>query len=163
MDKKQLTRVILVVLLVAGALGMRHYLSPGQAVRRQLFEAVESLKNEKILGVMAKISRTYSDQWGGSYEGMGGYAQSLMDAYDYLTVDIDISSIEVKDDEARMVLEFVVGGRTKVGRGNILGSESDPCRATLRWVNEEPGWRLVEAEELDIPQLRGELEKRKRR
>lgn len=163
MDKKQLTRVILVVLMVVGALGMRHYLSPGQAVRRQLYEAVESFKHEKIIGVMAKISRSYSDQWGGSYEGLGGQAQSLMEAYDGLTMDVDISTVEVADSEARMVLEFVIGGRTKVGRGSILGTETEPCRATLRWVKEEPGWRLVETEQLDIPQFREELERRKRR
>lgn len=163
MEKRQLIRVILVVLLVAGALGMRHYFSPGQVVRRQLFEAVESFKNEKILGVMAKISRSYSDVWGGSYESLGGHAQSLMDAYDALTMDIDISTVEVKGDEARVMLEFVIGGRTSVGRGNIVGSESDPCRATLRWVKEEPGWRLVETEDLDIPRFRKELEERRGR
>jgi hypothetical protein len=155
--------VILVVLLVAGALGLRNYFQPGQVVRRQLFEAVESFKNEKVLGVLAKVSRSYSDQWGGSYESLGGHAQSLMDAYDGLTMDVEISAVEVGDSEARMVLEFVIGGRTQVGRGNILGSETEPCRATLRWVKEEPGWRLAETEELDIPQLRGELESRRKR
>ncbi len=66
-------------------------------------------------------------------------------------MDVDISSVEMGDGEARVELTFVVGGRTQVGRGNILGTDVDPCRATLRWIKEEPGWRLVETEELDIP------------
>ena len=86
-----------------------------------------------------------------------------MDAYDGLTMDVDITSVEVNGDEARMVLTFVMGGRTQVGRGNILGTELDPCRATLRWMKEEAGWRLVETEELDIPQLREELQSRRER
>jgi len=160
-DKKQLGYVILLVVAVAGVLGMRHYFSPEQAVRRQLFEAVESFKHEKILGFMSKISRSYSDHWGGSYESLGGQAQSLMDAYDGLTVDLDIKTIEVGDGEARVVLSFVVGGRTEVGKGAVLGTDREPCRATLRWVEEEPGWRLAETEELDIPEFREELQKRR--
>jgi hypothetical protein len=163
MEKKQLTYVVLVVIMVAGALGMRHYFSKEQMIRRHLFEAVESFKNEKILGFMSKISRSYTDDWAGSYEILGGQAQSLMDAYDGLTVDMDITAVEVGDDEARIVLAFVVGGRNEIGRGNIFGSEIEPCRATLRWVKEEPGWRLVETEELDIPEYRDQLDDRRTR
>ena len=163
MERKQLTYVILLVVVVAGILGMRHYFSTEQVIRRSLFEAVQSFKNEKILGVMAKISRSYTDHWGGSYEGMGGQVQSMMDAYDALTMAIDIHLVEVGDGEARVVLAFVVGGRTEAGKGNILGTALEPCRATLRWVEEEPGWRLVETEELDIPEYREELERRRER
>ncbi len=60
------------VVVVAGALWMRNYFSPAQAVKRQFFEAVASFENGKILGVMPKISRSYSDDWGGSYESLGG-------------------------------------------------------------------------------------------
>jgi len=161
MERKQLRLVILLVIAVAGVLGMRHYFSTEQVIRRQLFEAVESFKHEKILGVMAKISRSYTDDWGGSYESLGGQAQSMMDAYDGLTMDVDIGAVEVGDGEARVVLSFVIGGRTEVGRGNILGTDLEPCRARLRWVKEEPGWRLVETEELDIPQFREELQRRR--
>lgn len=163
MEKKQLTYVVLVVVVVAGALGMRNYFSKEQIIRRQLFEAVESFKNEKILGLMSKISRSYADEWGGSYESLGGQAQSMMEAYDGLTMDVDIRAVEVADGEARVVLAFVVGGRTEVGRGNILGSDLEPCRATLLWVEEQPGWRLKETEELDIPEYREQLEERRTR
>ena len=115
----------------------------------------------KILGVLAKVSRSYDDRWGGSYESLGAHLQSMMDAYDGLTVDLEMLALEVGDGEARMSLTFVVGGRTQVGRGTILGSGSEPCRATLRWVKEQPGWRLAETEELDIPELRDELERRR--
>ena len=162
MEKKQLIRVLLFVALVAGALGLRNYFAPGSVVRRQIFEAVESFKNEQILGVMSKISRSYTDDWGGSYEGLGAQVQSMMDAYDGLTMDVDIDSLEMGDGEARIELTFVVGGRTQVGRGNILGTDLDPCKATLRWIKEEPGWRLVETEQIDIPQFREELQRRRK-
>ncbi len=162
MERKQLVLVVLFVVLVAGALGMRNYFAPGSVVRRQVFEAVASFKSEKILGVMSKVSRSYTDQWSGSYEGLGAQVQSMMESYDGLTMDVDISSVKMGDGEARVELAFVVGGRTQAGRGDILGTELDPCRATLRWIREEPGWRLVETEALDIPQYREELQRSRR-
>ena len=92
MDRKQLTYVILFVVVVAGVLGMRNYFAPGAVVRRQIFEAMASFKNEKILGVMSKISRSYTDDWGGSYEGLGAQIQSMMESYDALSMDVDINS-----------------------------------------------------------------------
>ena len=163
MEMKQLIRVVLFVALVVGALGVRNYFSPGTVVRRQIFEAVASFKNEKILGVMSKIARSYTDEWGGSYESLGAQVQSMMDSYDGLTMDVDITSLEVADGEARIELAFVVGGRTEVGRGDIFGTELDPCRATLRWIKEKPGWRFAETEELEIPQYREELDQRRSR
>lgn len=161
MGRKQLLPVVGLLVVVAGGLGLRHYLSTEQVIRRQLFEAVESFKNERILGVMARVSRSYTDPWGGSYEVLGARLESLMDAYDALTVDVDVQGVELGEGEARMALAFVVGGRTEVGRGDILGSELEPCRATLRWLEEPSGWRLVETEELDIPELRDELQERR--
>jgi len=163
MERKQLIRVVCLVAVVVGVLGIRNYFSPGAVVRRQIFEAVASFKNEKILGVMSKISRSYTDDWGGSYESLGAQVQSMMESYDALTMDVDIHSLETGDGEARVDLAFVVGGRTQVGKGNILGTEVDPCRATLKWIKEESGWRLAETEELDIPRLREELENRRSR
>ncbi len=161
MAKKPLLTLVLIAGAIASVVGMRHYFSVEQVLRRSFFEAVESFKNERILGVLAKVSRSYDDRWGGSYESLGAHVQSMMDAYDGLTVDLEIRALEVTDSEARMALTFVVGGRTQVGKGAILGGESGPCRATLRWLREAPGWRLVETEELDIPELRDELQRRR--
>jgi hypothetical protein len=161
MDRKQLTAVVLLVVVVAGVWWIRHYFSPAQAVRRQFFEAVASVENGRILGVMTKISRSYSDDWGGSYESLGGQIHSVMEAYDGLQVDHDIRAMEVGDGEVRMNLDFTLSGRFEGSRGAILGTGLDPCRATLLWVKEQPGWRLVETEELDIPEYREELLRRR--
>jgi hypothetical protein len=161
MDRKQLAAVVVLVAVVGGALWLRSYFSPGQVVRRQLFEAVAAFENGKILGVMPKISRSYTDRWGGSYESLGGNIQSVIDAYDDLEMDYDIGSVDVRDGEVRLGLEFVVSGADEGGRGTVLGTALEPCRATILWVEEQPGWRLKETEELDIPEYRDELQRRR--
>ena len=161
MDRKQLTYVVLLVVVVAGVLWFRHYFSPAEVVRRQLFEAVAAFENQKILGVMVKISRTYTDEWGGSYESLGGQIQSVIDAYDEIRVEHEIRAVDVGDGEVRINLQFVISGSYEGSRGAILGTRLDPCRATLLWVKERPGWRLKETEELDIPEYRDELERRR--
>lgn len=162
MDRRHLKLIILLVVAAAAALWLRHYLSPAQAVRRQLSEAVAAVENEAILGVMPKISRSYRDAWGGSYESLGGHLQSLMDAYDELDVDLGVDAVEVAGDVVLIAVTFVVSGTADSARGTVLGTRSEPCRATLRWRKEPPGWRLVETEELDIPELRDELERRRK-
>jgi hypothetical protein len=161
MERRQLSYVILLVVVVAGALWIRHYFSPAEVVRRQFLEAVAAFSNERILGVMSKISRSYTDQWGGSYESLGGQIHSVIDAYDELRVDSEIRAIEVGDGEVRINLLFVISGSYEGSRGAILGTRLDPCRATLLWVKERPGWRLKETEELDIPEYREELQRRR--
>ena len=161
MDRKQLTYVVLLVVVVAGVLWFRHYFSPAEVVRRQLYEAVAAFENQKILGVMVKISRTYTDEWGGSYESLGGQIQSVIDAYDEIRVEHEIRAVDVGDGEVRINLQFVISGSYEGSRGAILGTRLDPCRATLLWVKERPGWRLKETEELDIPEYRDELERRR--
>ena len=161
LERKQLIAVVALVAVVGGALWLRNYFSPGQVVRRQLFEAVAAFENGKILGVMPKISRSYTDRWGGSYESLGGNIQSVIEAYDDLEMDYDIGSVDVRDGEVRIGLEFVVSGSWEGSRGAVLGTSLDPCRATLLWVEEQPGWRLRETEELDIPEYREELERRR--
>jgi hypothetical protein len=161
-ERKHVNLLVLVVVAVAVALWLRHYLSPEQVVRRQLAETVAAVENEAILGVMPKISRGYHDAWGGSYESLGGHLQSLMDAYDELDVDFDIGAVEVGKGRVRLGVVFVVSGSADGVRGTVLGTPSEPCGATLIWDKEQPGWRLVETEELDIPEYREELDRRRR-
>ena len=160
MDRRQLVLVVLVVAGVAAALWIRAWLSPGQAVRRQLAEAVAAVESERILGVMPKVSRGYSDRWGNTYESVGGHIQALMDAFDGLDVDLDVTGAEVGEGEVRLGVSFVVSAAADGGREAVLGTPGDPCRATLLWRKEQSGWRLVETEELDIPELRDELQRR---
>lgn len=160
MDRRQLVLVVLVVAGVAAALWLRAWLSPGQAVRRQLAEAVAAVESERILGVMSKISRSYSDRWGNSYESVGGHVQGLMDAFDGLDVDLDVTGADVGEGEVRLGVRFVVTGSVEGEREAVLGTSAEPCRATLLWQKEQAGWRLAETEELDIPELREELGER---
>jgi len=161
-DRTHVRLLVVLVVAVVAALWLRHYLSPAQAVKRQLAEAVAAVENEAILGVMPKISRSYHDAWGGSYESVGGHLQSLMDAYDELDVDLGVNAVEVEDDAVHVAVTFVVIGTAEGVSGTVLGTRFEPCRATLRWRKEQPGWRLVETEELDIPEYREELDRRRR-
>jgi hypothetical protein len=160
MERKQLVLVVLFVALVAGALWLRHWFSPAQVVRRQLAAAVTAFEEEKILGVMSRVSRSYDDQWGGDYESLAGILQSMMDAYDELNVDDVVTDIDVDGDEARLRLKFVIRGKADGASGAILGKTLEPCTATIRWVEDQPGWRLAETVELDIPEYREELQRR---
>ncbi len=151
------------VLLLAGvvavaALWLRSYLSPTAVVARKLRAAAAAFEEERLLAVMAAVSRGYSDPWGVDYETLGGHLNRLLHDYDGLGVALAVGDATAAGAEVRIAVEFVVSARAGEGREQILGSTGEPCAAVLLWRKEAPGWRLASTLELDIPELRDELE-----
>jgi hypothetical protein len=146
------------ILAIVGLISLRHYFSPGEVVKRKLIATIEAFEEERLLTVMSGISRAYSDPWGLNYEAFAGYLNETMDTYDGLDVDSLISKPVVGEAEVRIDIQFVVWGRYEGTKGYVVGSITDPCTATLLWRKETPGWRLASTEELDIPELRSQLD-----
>ena len=158
MKSKKMMLVVLAAVIVIGGLWLRHYLSPAAAVKRKLAATVAAFEQERMLAVMSGISRSYSDEWGLSYETLGGYLHETMEAYDDLDVDLIITNVAAAEEEVRVGVRFVLWGKFEGNRGYIVGSFTDPCTAVLVWRKETPGWRFASTEDLEIPELNGQLE-----
>jgi hypothetical protein len=154
--------IVIAVLLVAIGIGVRHYFSPGEVVKRKLIATIESFEEERLLAVMSGVSRSYSDPWGFDYESLAGYLNTTMETYADLDVDSLIGKPVVTEDEVSIDIEFILWGRYEGTKGYIVGSITDPCHATLLWRKETPGWRFASTLELDIPELNDELDSRRR-
>jgi len=149
---------LLVVAVVGGGFFLRHYFSPGEVVKRKLHATVDAFEEERLLAVMSGISRGYSDRLGLSYESLGGYLHETIDTYDDLRVDLELATPVVAESEVRIDIRFVLWGRYEGTRGYVVGSLSEPCTATLLWRKETPGWRFTSTLDLDVPELRHELD-----
>jgi len=158
----QRTRLIIIaVVALAIVISVRHYFSPGEVVKRKLIATLEAFEEERLLAVMSGISRSYSDPWGLDYETLAGHLNMTMETYDDLDVDSLIGKPVVAEDEVRIDIEFILWGRYEGTKGYVVGSITNPCTATLLWRKETPGWRFVSTLELDIPELRSELDARR--
>jgi len=155
---KRTVLVALVLFAAVAVVSFRHYFSPGEVVRRKLISTIEAFEEERLLAVMSGVSRSYSDPFGFSYETIGGYLNEAMATYENLDVDYVLGKPAVSDEEVRIAIEFVLWGRYQGTRGYVIGSISDPCTATVLWRKETPGWRFASTPELDIPELRSELD-----
>lgn len=149
---------VVAILVIVGVTAIRHYFSPGEVVRRKLVAAIGAFEEERILAVMSAVSRSYSDQWGLDYEMLGAYLHETMEDYDDLQLDYVLTRPVVSEDEVRIGIEFVLKGRFESTMGEVVGSVSEPCTATLLWRKEASGWRFAATEKLDIPELRSELD-----
>ncbi len=158
MSRRSVRFAIVAALLVVGVIAFRHYFSPGEVVKRKLVAAIDAFEDERLLAVMSAVSRKYSDPLGLDYEILGSYLHQTMETYDDLRVDYVLSKPEVGEGEVRIDIEFVLWGRYEGAKGNVIGSISDPCTATVLWREETPGWRFASTPELDIPELRNELD-----
>jgi hypothetical protein len=152
-----MSRLVVAGVVVALALFVRSYFSPANVVKRSLRAAIASFEQEQMLGAMHPVSRSYSDRWGMSYEAIAGHLRGIMETFDSLEVDLDSPGVTVEGDEVLVRMRFVVSGSDGASRGYVLGSRAEPCTASQRWRKEAQGWRIVTTDELDIPELRGEL------
>lgn len=159
---KRSALVGLSVLVVVGFISLRHYFSPGEVVKRKFIATIEAFEKEQLLAVMAGISRGYSDPWGLKYETLAGYLNETVETYDDLDVDSLLSEPVVGEGEVRIDIQFVVWGRYEGTKGYVVGSITEPCTATVLWREEMTGWRFASTEELDIPELRSQLESMRR-
>jgi hypothetical protein len=161
MSPRVIKITVLAIVAIVVVIGVRHYFSPGEVVKRKLIATIEAFEEERLLAVMSGISRSYSDPWGFDYETLAGHLNMTMDTYDDLDVDSLIGKPVVREDEVRIDIEFILWGRYEGTKGYIIGSITNPCTATLLWRKETPGWRFASTEELDIPELREELDSRR--
>jgi hypothetical protein len=153
---------IVAILVIVFVIGVRHYFSPAEVVKRKFIATIEAFEEERLLAVMSGISRGYSDPWGLNYETLAGYLHETMETYDGLDLDYLLTTPVVGEGEVRIDIQFVLWGRYEGTRGYVVGSITDPCTATLLWRKETPGWRFTSTEELDIPELRRQLESMRR-
>lgn len=154
---------LVAVLVILGGLWIRHYFSPEEVVKRKLLAAVEAFEEERLLGVMAAVSRSYSDPWTFDYESIGANLNQIMDSFEDLDVDLVLGEAAASDQQVRVGFEFVVRGSDDGTTEYVAGSGGEPCSAVLVWRKEDPGWRLASTVELDIPELRDDLEARRSR
>jgi hypothetical protein len=150
--------ITLAILAIVGFISLRHYFSPGEVVKRKFMATIEAFEEERLLAVMAGISRGYSDPWGLDYETLAGYLHETMETYDGLDLDYLLSKPAVGEGEVRIDIQFVLWGRYEGTKGYVVGTITDPCTATVMWREEQTGWRFTATEELDIPELRRQLE-----
>jgi hypothetical protein len=159
---KRSALVGLSVLVVVGFISLRHYFSPGEVVKRKFIATIEAFEKEQLLAVMAGISRGYSDPWGLKYETLAGYLNETVETYDDLDVDSLLSEPVVGEGEVRIDIQFVVWGRYEGTKGYVVGSITEPCTATVLWREEMTGWRFASTEELDIPELRSQMDSKRK-
>jgi hypothetical protein len=127
MSPRVIKITVLAIVAIVVVIGVRHYFSPGEVVKRKLIATIEAFEEERLLAVMSGISRSYSDPWGFDYETLAGHLNMTMDTYDDLDVDSLIGKPVVREDEVRIDIEFKEEKRGKGEKGRV-GVSSSPFR-----------------------------------
>jgi len=159
---KKVVWLVLIVVVAVGALRLKQYFSPENVIRRTMFKAVGAFEEEHLIGTLKIFDRAYSDPWGQSYEVIAGHVRVLQETFDGLRLDLEVSRVVLAEGTAVMELTFVLWGSEGGRRGTIFGRPTEPCTATLGWAKGPDGWRIGTTTELDIPELREEIQAARR-
>jgi len=147
------------VVIVAVALFVRSYFSPERVMTRALHGAAIAVEEERLLGALQPFFKGYRDECGFDFEFIAGGVHDMIETFDLLTMDVEVDSVEVDGETAQMRLRFALIGTHDGQRGYILGSATQRCRVRLRWEKKAKGWVIVSASDLDVPNLRDEVER----
>jgi esterase/lipase len=146
--KRRAGVVVGVAAAVAFGLWMRSHFAPEKVIARALAAAVEDFENEQVLGALAVVDHSYSDEHGHDYEQIGAAMTEVCDALDELEVDLEQGRAIVKGDEAELGISVVIWGSAEGQRGYVVGTPGDPASATLIWRKRRDGWRIVSAQDI---------------
>jgi len=156
---RRILTIAVAVAVLAGILWVKGHFAPENVIRRAFLEAKAAFEREEILATMKVFDRAYRDQFGNSFESIAGHVRLLHETYDDLELTLEPPDITLAGDTAELRIRFILWGSAEGQRGYIIGSLTDPCTATLQWAKRREGWRIVTTSDLDIPELRSELER----
>jgi hypothetical protein len=144
------TIILLVILIVAPVMVYLLWPSDESRIRKLFREGAKAVEQEKIDGVMAKVSFNYTDEYGLTYlfikEGMTRLFQNM----DNIKVEYEITGIEVKDKAAVAELDVRVLATHGTDTGYIAGDLSKPFHMKFSLEKERTTWLVTKTEGLPL-------------
>ena len=150
--------VLLVGLGLLAVVGLRIHYSEERVIARRLNAMAAAFDEERILALAGFVSRRYRDEENLSYETLLGLFKGVFDRYDELELVLDVGRVELTGETATVRVSFRILGRDGGEHGSIVGSLTDPARATLKLIKERGDWKLASSSELyppGIPEFAG--------
>lgn len=143
--------IIFLVLLILAPVVI-YFLWPSDESRiRKLFRGgAKAIEQEKIEGVMARVSFNYTDEYGLTYlyikEGMTRAFQRM----DGIKVEYEITGIDIKDTSATAELDLRVIASQGTDTGYVIGDAAKPQHMKFTLDKERTTWLVIRTEGLPL-------------
>ena len=137
---KRAVLITLAVLALVGFISLRHYLSPGEVVKRKFIATIEAFEEERLLALMSGISRDYSDPWGLTYETFAGYMSETMETYDDLMKGTQFGPMVIAGDALGSNMLVLMEGRAdpsiSMPHGSMKPVPQTEIDTIRRWIEQ---------------------------
>ncbi len=137
--------ILLVLLILAPVIIYILWPSDESRIRKLFREGAQAIEQEKIDGVMAKVSFNYTDEHGLTYlylkEGMARMFQRL----DHITVEYEIVRIVITGETATAELDIRVIASSGTDTGYVAGDAARPLHMTFTLEKQRTTWLVTRA------------------
>ncbi len=119
-------------------------------IRKLFRQGAKAIEQEKIDGVMAAVSFNYTDDYGLTYLYIKEGMMRIFQRMDGITVEYEITLLEIKDDTASAELDIRVIARAGNDVGYAVGDAARPVHMTFILEKQRTTWLVTRTEGLPL-------------
>jgi len=119
-------------------------------IRKLFRQGAEAVEQEKIDGVMAKVSFNYTDEYGFTYLFIKEGMTKLFQGMDNIKIEYEITRIEITEKAAVAELDLRVLATHGSDTGYIAGDLSKPFHMKFSLEKERTTWLVTKTEGLPL-------------
>jgi hypothetical protein len=149
MSRRRVLVAMALVAAVAAVAWLRHHYSDEARIGRLFRDGARAVAEERLLGVAAKLKRSYTDPWGFSYESLLGTLGDLFSSHEQIDVDHRLESVSVSGDTAVAVLSLSLRATAGGSRQVLLGGD-EPVQAVVELERDRGSWLIARTTELSV-------------
>ena len=144
------TVIFLIILIMAPVMIYVLWPSDESRIRKLFRQGAEAVEQEKIDGVMAKVSFNYTDEYGFTYLFIKEGMTKLFQGMDNIKIEYEITRIEITEKAAVAELDLRVLATHGSDTGYIAGDLSKPFHMKFSLEKERTTWLVTKTEGLPL-------------
>jgi hypothetical protein len=144
------TIIFLIILIMAPVMIYVLWPSDESRIRKLFRQGAEAVEQEKIDGVMAKVSFNYTDEYGFTYLFIKEGMTKLFQGMDNIKIEYEITRIEITEKAAVAELDLRVLATHGSDTGYIAGDLSKPFHMKFSLEKERTKWLVTKTEGLPL-------------
>jgi hypothetical protein len=144
------TIIFLIILIMAPVMIYVLWPSDESRIRKLFRQGAEAVEQEKIDGVMAKVSFNYTDEYGFTYLFIKEGMTKLFQGMDNIKIEYEITRIEITEKAAVAELDLRVLATHGSDTGYIAGDLSKPFHMKFSLEKERTTWLVTKTEGLPL-------------
>lgn len=151
MGLRQRGIMVLILVVMATAIGLWYFRSDERRIRKAMSQASEAVEREDLDGTMSHVSFQYRDERGWSYLIVKQLLREGFEEFDGIDIQMGRAAIEIRKEGAEAQLDLTVLVDLQGQKAYLIGNSEEPASIQIAMTKETLGWRITAVNGLRLP------------